>query len=159
MSNPDQTRGGSAALSPAQHDTLRVMLNLIIPPSDDGHMPGAADYDVWGYICDAASGHADGIRDQLDRLGRHVHERSGRQLASLNASDAQAMVDEIRVADPGFLADLAVQTINCYYQQDRVLEAIGMEARAPYPKGYEVESGDLSLLDPVRRRGKVYRDA
>jgi hypothetical protein len=39
-----------------------------------------------------------------------------------------------------------------------VLEAIGMEARAPFPKGFEVEPGDLSLLDPVRRRGRVYRE-
>ena len=58
---------------------------------------------------------------------------------------------------PEFLADLARQTVSFYYQQDRVLEAIGVEARAPYPQGFEVVSGDLSLLDPVRRRGTIYR--
>jgi hypothetical protein len=30
--------------------------------------------------------------------------------------------------------------------------------RAPFPKGFELEAGDLSLLDPVRARPKVYRD-
>jgi hypothetical protein len=34
-----------------------------------------------------------------------------------------------------------------------------MEARPPYPKGYQVVQGDLSLLEPVRARGKIYRDA
>jgi len=33
-----------------------------------------------------------------------------------------------------------------------------MEARPPYPKGYQVEPGDLSLLNPVIARGKIYRD-
>jgi hypothetical protein len=33
-----------------------------------------------------------------------------------------------------------------------------MEARPPHPKGYEMAPHDLSLLDPVRRREKLYRD-
>ena len=40
-----------------------------------------------------------------------------------------------------------------------VVEGLGLEDRPPYPKGYEVEAGDLSLLDPVRARPKLYRDA
>jgi hypothetical protein len=47
----------------------------------------------------------------------------------------------------------------CYYRDDRVMRAIGMEVRAPYPLGFKVEQGDLSLLEPVRLRGKKYRDA
>jgi hypothetical protein len=34
-----------------------------------------------------------------------------------------------------------------------------MEARPPFPKGHEVEQGDWSLLDPVRMRPKLYREA
>ena len=29
----------------------------------------------------------------------------------------------------------------------------------PFSKGFEVEQGDWSLLDPVRARPKLYRDA
>ncbi len=32
-----------------------------------------------------------------------------------------------------------------------------MEARPPFPDGYEVESDDLTLLDAVRGRPKLYR--
>jgi len=159
MNNPDGTQDSNTPLSRAQHETLTVVLNLIIPPSDDGRMPGAAEYDVWGYIRDAASSLAAVIPKQLDQLDRHARGRLGKRLASLNEHDAQAMVDEIRAVEPEFMADLARQTVCCYYQQDRVLTAVGMEARPPFPKGYEVKSGNLSLLDPVRRRGKVYRDA
>ena len=47
--------------------------------------------------------------------------------------------------------------LSAYYRDDRVLLALGHEARAPFPKGYDVEQGDWSLLDPVRARPRMYR--
>jgi hypothetical protein len=40
----------------------------------------------------------------------------------------------------------------CYYRDDRVMVSLGLEARPPFPKGYVLEQGDWSLLDPVRAR-------
>ena len=60
------------------------------------------------------------------------------------------------------LAALAYLTriiLQCYYQDDRVMQSLGMEPRPPFPEGFEVEQGDWSLLDPVRGRPKLYRDA
>ena len=73
-------------------------------------------------------------------------------------AERQALLDEVRGDEPKFLRDLALQPVTLYYQDDRVMEAIGLEARPPFPKGSEVVAGDLSLLDPVRARGQVYRD-
>jgi hypothetical protein len=39
-----------------------------------------------------------------------------------------------------------------------VLEALGIEGRPPHPKGYTIEPTDWSLLDPVRRRSRRYRE-
>ena len=64
----------------------------------------------------------------------------------------------MRARDPSALQQLALETVTCYYQQDRVLEGLGMEARPPFPTGYRVEQGDLSLLKPVIARGKICRD-
>jgi hypothetical protein len=33
-----------------------------------------------------------------------------------------------------------------------------MEGRPPHPKGYELEAGNLTLLDPVRGRRPFYRE-
>jgi len=57
------------------------------------------------------------------------------------------------------LQRLALETVTCYYQQDGVIERLGMEPRPPYPKGYQVLPGDLTLLNPVTARGRIYRDA
>lgn len=37
------------------------------------------------------------------------------------------------------------------------MRSLGMEVRAPFPKGFDVEPGDWSLLDPVRARAPFYR--
>ena len=48
--------------------------------------------------------------------------------------------------------------LGAYYRDDRVLLALGHEARAPFPKGYEVEQGDWSLLEAVKHRPAFWRD-
>ncbi len=48
--------------------------------------------------------------------------------------------------------------MGAYYRDDRVLLALGLEARAPFPKGYTLEQGDWSLLDAVRHRPPLWRD-
>ena len=57
------------------------------------------------------------------------------------------------------LAALSRLILQCYYRDDRVMRSLNMEARPPFPKGHVVEQGDWSLLDPVRKRPKMWRDA
>ena len=146
-------------LTAAQREILRAVLDMIIPVSEDGRFPSAAEVDVLEHIRESQSHLLPALREDLGRLDRLAAEHSGTAFAHLTESDRIRVMDEIRSAEPGFLKDLALQTATRYYQDDRVLRALGMEARPPFPKGYEVVSGDLSLLDPVRKRGKLYRDA
>jgi len=139
-------------------ETLTAVLRLIIPPSSDGRLPGADAYDLWGYLETAAPEHRPAIAKDLEQLDLQSQSRFGKDFAALDVPLAKQLVEELRQAQPEFLGELARQTICCYYQQDRVLAAIGMEPRPPFPEGYDVPAGDLSLLDPVRRRGKLFRD-
>ena len=146
-------------LTAAQREILRAVLDMIIPASEDGRFPSAAEVDVLEHIRESQSHLLPALREDLGRLDRLAAEHSGTAFAHLTESGRIRVMDEIRSAEPGFLKDLALQTATRYYQDDRVLRALGMEARPPFPKGYEIVSGDLSLLDPVRKRGKLYRDA
>ena len=49
--------------------------------------------------------------------------------------------------------------LQCYYRDDRVLRSLGLELRAPFPKGHVLPEGDWSLLDPVRARAGSLRRA
>lgn len=155
----DELIGSDSPLTTEQRDVLAIVLDLIVPASADGRRPSAADVDVLGYIRTAEPGTLANLGAELDRLDAEARERHGEGFAALDSEVRQAHVDDIRATEPGFMRTLAIQTVTCYYQDDRVLEAIGLEARPPFPKGYEVPSGDLTLLDPVRKRGRVWREA
>jgi len=148
-----------SALTAAQLAALDAVLNLIVPPSADARMPGAAEVGVPAYLCAEAADALPALREELDELERRARTRFARGFAALEQGERKDLVEELRAQTPAFMNRLAMETLACYYQHDRVLEGLGVEARPPYPKGYQVVAGDLSLLDPVRARGKIYRDA
>jgi hypothetical protein len=52
--------------------------------------------------------------------------------------------------------------VQCYYRDDRVMADLDMDVRAPHPQGYDLDDDaeqTWKLLEPVRKRGKIYRDA
>ena len=151
--------GSDNPLSAAQRRTLNSVLDLIVPASADGAKPSAAEVGVLDYIRDHEAATLPALGNQIGRLEKEAQEQHGVAFADLDAASRQALVDAMRAADPALLRTLAVQTVTCYYQDERVLEAIGLEARPPFPKGYEVPAGDLTLLEPVRRRGSRVREA
>ena len=159
MPTRDHLIGTDAVLTTSQRRAFDCVLDLIVPPSPDGRMPGAADVDVLHYLLESEPASMPTLRGELNRLETDAQLRFGAAFADLDPHARQRLVNSLRLDDPHFLRGLALHTFTCYYQHDRVLAALGIEPRAPYPLGYEVKSGDLSLLDPVRRRGRIWRDA
>lgn len=148
----------TTVLHEIQRAVLQVTLNLIIPPSNDGRLPGAAEYDIFAYINEFAPSTLPALVVELDQLEADAQSQFGASFSALAQSEAKGIVDTQRSANAQFMAELARQTVACYYQQDRVMSAIGMQVRPPFPQGYEVHFADLTLLDPVRARGQIYRD-
>jgi hypothetical protein len=37
------------------------------------------------------------------------------------------------------------------------MRALSIEIRPPFPNGYQQEPNDLTLLEPVRQRGEIFR--
>jgi len=146
-------------LTPLQRASLDLVLDMIVPPSAEGRMPGAAEVGVPAYLCAEAPDALPELCRELEELERRAHERFARGFAELEERERKSLVEAMRAQEPAFMSRLALETLACYYQHDRVLAGLGVEARPPYPKGYEVAPGDLSLLAPVRARGRIYRDA
>ena len=146
----------SENLDEEQERTLNVLLNLFIPPSEDGKIPGAADVGFLAYIHNENS--LLWIREGLINIIEESHNKYGQELSSLSGFEQTQFIDKMRWRFLQFFNRLTTQVIQCYYQHDDVLEAIGLEARPPFPHGYLLEEGDLTLLEPVYLRGKIYRD-
>lgn len=136
-------------LSDDQRRTLRCLAGMMIPASAEYGVPGAADDAIFA--------------DILRSFGReepHVlavlRELEG--FADLDPVQREAKAAQLRQRGGDALLGLSRVILQCYYRDDRVMRALGMEARPPFPKGHEVEQGDWSLLDPVRARPKLYRE-
>lgn len=152
MTSPAST----AELSADERRALARVLDALIPPSPDGRLPGAGAAGVALHVesvlrtlPDLRAMVIEGLRD-LDVQARARHDRA---FVALDAADRAVLV-----ATQGFAYALVPHTYVGYYQQDVVLEAIGMEPRPPHPKGYAMPDNDLSLLAPVKTRGKRYRE-
>ena len=149
----------SSELTAEQLAMIAAISDMIIPASEDGMKPSAADVDVVGHVLGTESHRVAALSGELERLTDAAAEKFGTPFTDLSRADQEAMVADIRSDAPQFLAAFAIDVAAAYYMDDRVMAAIGMEARPPFPKGYEVIAGGLSLLDPVRARGKIWRDA
>jgi hypothetical protein len=156
---PSDSLVSASGLTSAQSATLECVLDLIVPPSADGRMPGASEVGVPAYLLAQCADALPILREELDRLDAQAQTLSGQPFAALGSDDRQALIETMRAQEPEFMSRLALETVTCYYQHDRVLAALGREVRSPAPQGFKVISGDLMLLAPVRKRGKMYRDA
>lgn len=146
----------SERLNEEQERTLVAMLNLIIPPSEDGKMPGAADVGFLAYMHDENL--LSWIREGLINIMEESHNSYGREFVALSSVEQDQLLDGLRRRYFRFFGSLTNSVVQCYYLHDQVLKGIGLDVRPPFPQGYVVEEGDLCLLESVYERGKIYRD-
>ena len=142
-------------LSTAQQDALRAVVALMIPGSAQYQVPGADDEVIFADIASSLGRDTGSVVQAL----KYLDGMSNGFFLDAPVPTRQAVVERFRSAHPSLATVLVAVTTRCYYRDDRVMRSIGMDPRPPFPQGFEVEQGDWSLLDPVRARGKIYRDA
>ena len=136
--------------------TLASVLDEIIPPSADGRLPGAGQLGLASYIEQALQKAPDlrpMIMQGLIDLDAAARGRHAQRFVELSKQEKVALLNE-----QGFLFPLLFHIYVGYYQSARVVTALGLDPRPPHPKGYEMEPSDLTLLDAVRCRRKLYRE-
>ena len=136
-------------LTSEQAALLSSLLDVIIPASDDGVMPGAGELDLVSYL-----------REQTPEVVAAIRQASsffGFDFPLKSAAERQQLVVEFSVTEPEMFNTLLFQSYACYYQNDRVLTGLGLAAGPPFPRGNSVDSGDLTTLDKVVQNAKGYR--
>ncbi|HKX80482.1 MAG TPA: hypothetical protein VJM34_18390 [Novosphingobium sp.] len=134
-------------LTPSEYEALRRLAGRMIPSSERYGVPGADDPAIF------------------ERIATTLCERevplSG-LLSAMSPGDLEeAALDEVAsalgAADPDAYRAVLTALAQCYYRDDRVMRALGMEPRPPFPGGFEVAEGDWSVLEQVRRRPSLWR--
>ncbi len=143
-----------------QQRSLSCVLDQIIPPSADAKMPGAGEIGLVAHIERAVHKTPDlrpTIADGLAAADGLAQSRGAQGFATLPEAQRSQVLEELSTTHPGFLPSLIFHTYVGYYQEPRIVAALGMETHPPYPKGFPMEPGDLSLLDVVKKRPKMFR--
>jgi len=143
------------SLSPRQRDDLRTVAAMIVPASDAYKVPGADDPAIQADMLATLGRDTKLVAAALD----HLAKLAGGPLAELDAARRDAVAQEFRNSGGAAAATLVRVVLQCYYRDDRVLRSLGLELRAPFPKGYVLPDGDWSLLDPVKARAGTLRRA
>lgn len=144
----------SNELTAAQRDNLRTVAAMIVPASDEYEVPGADDPAIQADMLATLGRDTMLVAQALDHLAR----LAGKPLAELDAARRDEVATKFRATGGVAAATLVRVVLQCYYRDDRVLRSLGLELRAPFPKGYPLEQGDWALLDPVKARsGKLRR--
>ena len=145
----------SLPLPPGTRRTLRAAAALVVSASAEFGVPGADDEAIAEDIERTAG------RDRADLLLAlaKLEAAAGGPLAEQPLAKREAAGRWLRENEPALANTFAALVYACYYRDDRVMRSLGLEARAPYPRGYEVHEGDWSLLEPVRARGQLWRPA
>ena len=141
-------------LTADQVRSLRCLADMMIPASAAYNVPSAADDAIFADILRSFGRDA----AQVQAAMRMLEELVGGVFADLDAARREAAAARFREIGGEPLKLLTRIILQCYYRDDRVMRSLDMEVRPPFPKGFEVEQGDWSLLDPVRKRGKIYRE-
>lgn len=142
------------ALTHAEQRTLRVLVGHMIPASDTFGVPGADDAAILADIIASLGREAAAVRAAIAEVDR----LAGGNLADQGAAPQATAIASFRDSGSPLVSALVLATVRCYYRDDRVMRAIGMQPRPPFPLGFTLPEGNWSLLEPVRARGAIYRD-
>lgn len=145
--------------SPALRDVafVEAFLDVVIPPSDDGRLPGAgelglADEFSRSLLADPMLGPLVGAG--LDAVRTAAFEREALGFVSLPRPARVEVVESQLKGHPMLMTGVSVHVYRLYYQNPTVLGGLGEPSRAPFPEGYEIEPTAPDLLELLRMKAR-----
>lgn len=141
-------------LSAAETDALKIVAGTMVPADAVLGMPGADDPAILDDIVKSVGRDLALVREAL----AGIVAKSGGAFSELDQTKREGLINDWYASGGAAAMALGRVIVGAYYRDDRVLLALGHEARAPFPKGYVLEQGDWSLLDVVRGRQPFWRD-
>lgn len=145
-------------LSAAEIDALRAVAGTMIPADPELGLPGADDPAILEDIATSAGRDLPLVREALAGIAERASAAAACPFAGLDRGRREALINAYHASGAAPIMALGRVALGAYYRDDRVLAALGHEARPPFPRGYITEPGDWSLLDAVRRRPPFWRD-
>lgn len=133
---------------------LRRLAGIMVPASAEHGVPAADDEAIFTDIIRSLGRDRGQVRMALAML----RDMAGGDFEALDGTKAETAALALLERRTPVVTTLGRVVLQCYYRDDRVVRSIGLEPRAPFPKGHALDQGDWSLLDAVRERPRMWRD-
>ncbi|MDE0420661.1 MAG: hypothetical protein OXK76_07215 [Gammaproteobacteria bacterium] len=138
--------------------TLLALVGALIPPSAEFGTPGADDPVIAADILATARPYHATVASALTQIESAAAKRYDTPYPDLDAATRASIASDLSRSRFAGVGTLVTITAQCYYRDDRVMRSLGMAPRSPYPDGFDIPQGDWSLLEPVRQRGRIYKE-
>ena len=132
---------------------MRAFLDLVIPPNDDGKLPGAGSLGLSSDLAAALEANSSVVTG-LQAIQKAALEQDPAGLAALARAAQLELVETQLGPHPALMAGITHQLYLAYYQHPTVLQGLGQPPRPPFPEGYTVEETDPRLIEVLQERGR-----
>ena len=137
---------------------MNALLNLVIPPSASGNLPGAGAVGLSPAVATALQ--ADPLLGPLVEAGvQAVREAALSQhpqgLPGMTPEAGTKLLETQLSAHSLLMMGMLRYLYPVYYQHPQVLTGIGEVPRPPFPEGFDVEATDPYLLEKLQARRKT----
>ncbi len=139
-------------------DFMEALLDLVIPPSASGDLPGAGalglSEDVVAALqADPTLGPL--VEAGVEALREAALSEHAEGLPAMTPEAGEKVIEAQLAAHPLFIIGILRYLYPAYYGHPRVLEGIGEPPRPPFPEGFDVEATDEELLEKLRARRRA----
>ncbi len=140
------------------HDFMKALLDLVIPPSQSGQLPGAGALGLGPAVATALQ--ADPLLGPMVEAGAQAVREAAltehpKGLPGMAPQVGTKVLQAQLSAHPFLIMGMLRYLYPAYYQHPRVLEGIGEPPRPPFPEGVDVEATDAGLLEKLRARRRA----
>ncbi len=139
-------------------DFMKALLDLMIPPSPSGQLPGAGALGLEPTVATALQ--ADPLLGPMVEVGAQAVREAAltehpEGLPGMAPQAGTKVLEAQLTNHPFLIMGLLRYVYPAYYQHPQVLVGIGEPPRPPFPEGFDVEAIDAKLLEKLRARRRA----
>jgi len=136
-------------------DFMKALLDLVIPPSASGGLPGAGALGLSRAVATALQADpllGPPVEVAVQAVREAALSQHSEGLAGMTLQAGVKVVEAQLATHPLLIVGILRYLSPAYYQHPRVLQGIGEPPRPPFPEGFDVEATDAELLEKLRAR-------
>lgn len=149
---------GTEKLTESEVETLSAVLDTLIPASTALGMPSAGEPRIVEDVHHSVRNTQPILKSTLAKINDSALEQHTVRFSALTFEQRTELLNSDGVTGIPEFRTLQFVLLQCYYRDPVAMKSLGMEPRAPFPEGFDMEQGDWDLLEPVKRRSKFYRE-